>query len=125
MKKNPTEKENIFRRLTEKEIKEQLYGFQAKQPPAPKEDLLVKPVKKEENQQQPPQKTPAEKNASLKNKYLIAQILLLVVFLILIWFSLRQIIRIISQPRNAATEAQKPAQVSKNSHYTTKIIKKK
>lgn len=97
-KKGPTEKEKVFQKLTEKEIKDQLYGFNRLPREIIKEQEPVKPVKKEETIREP------------KNPYMGVQIILLAVFLILIWVSVRQIIRAISRPRPPQATQQKTKQ---------------
>lgn len=95
-KKGPTEKEKILKHLTEKEIKEQLYGFRAKEPqPAREEPVTVKPVVKKEAP-----KSIEKKEIRPKNLYIVIQIVLLAVFLILIWISLRQLIKAVSKLHN-------------------------
>ena len=105
LRKGPTEKEKILKHLTEKEIKDQLYGFRVKEPQAVKEEsAVVKPVVKKEIQKEAQQKEvkkeTQKKSQEQKNPYLVIQIVLLAVFLMLIWVSLRQMIKAISKMHN-------------------------
>jgi len=103
-KKGPSEKEKILEKLTEKEIKDQLYGFNAKPHQAVSEGVVVKkPLSPEPRPKE--QKIKKESNV-LKNPYLLIQIALLAVFLILIWFSLRQIIKAVSNTRKPSVSEQ-------------------
>jgi len=104
LRKGPTEKEKILKHLTEKEIKDQLYGFHAKEPQVVKEDPAINksiPKKEAQNEiQNDIKKEPQKKGLEQKNPYLVIQIVLLAVFLILIWVSLRQMIKAISKMHN-------------------------
>lgn len=92
-KKGPKEKEKVLRRLTEKEIQEQLYSFRIRE----NTPARIEPAKKEAVKEQQPVQ-PKEKIAvSVKNQYLILQAAISIIFLILIWFSVRQIIKIVSK----------------------------
>jgi len=105
-KKGPKEKEKILRRLTEKEIQQQLYGFQTRgysEPvKAPAPAIAIEPRAEKPNQPKasgadtPVKPAKPAKPTEPRNFYLVWQIALLAVFLIVIWISARQIIRIIS-----------------------------
>lgn len=106
-KKGPKEKEKILKRLTEKEIQEQLYGFRARQTPgisvaASAKDIIkeTQPLDEEASlKSKAPQQAkelPPKPIEAPKNPYLVWQMVLLVIFLILIWISIRQIIRFVA-----------------------------
>jgi len=99
-KKGPTEKEKILKHLTEKEIKDQLYGFRAKEPQAAKEEFVIaRPAIKKEAQKEV--KKEAQKQGQWqKNPYIVVQIVLLAIFLILIWVSIRQMIKAVAKMHN-------------------------
>ena len=104
-KKGPTEKDKILRHITEKEIKEQLYSFNAR--PAPVVGQQA-PNRGQASRGGQVKKEPVKKNLQKEkpgNPYLVMQIILLIAFLALIWVSLRQVIRVISSPKNAVTGA--------------------
>lgn len=99
-KKEPEEKEKILWRLTEKEIRAQLYGYGAAHPAAgDPQGEPKKPARPDTD------KADGEESPNLKplpkNPYLIWQIVLLAFFLILIWLSIRQIIKIVSHSFDA------------------------
>jgi hypothetical protein len=105
-KKGPKEKEKILRRLTEREIKEQLYGFGGREnfSPIPQTPPTPKDISKEsppQSNQKPSTIKNMDKPKS-KNPYLLLHIILLVVFLMVIWFSIRQIIKIVSVAHSPA-----------------------
>jgi|GEM_PF-1510735 len=103
-KNGPKEKEKILHRLTEKEIKDQLYSFNAKQISlSQSESVSVKEPVQPAQPMQPnlsaKKKTP-KKTTSISLEYnKIWQIVLLVIFLLLILFSVRQIVKAIFNPR--------------------------
>jgi hypothetical protein len=93
-KDGPQEKEKILRRLSEKEIQAQLYGY-GTAGPVPAVDSVARP----QNDQPPKfkqQQKQSKAKAQPKDPYLIWQVVLLAFFLILIWMSARQIINAVS-----------------------------
>lgn len=94
-KKGPKEKEKILRRLTEKEILEELYSFKPRNAFSPKEPVAQKPVPKQTSRQLGPAEKPAKnKKKRTINPYLIWQGALLVIFIAVILFSIIRIIKI-------------------------------
>ena len=123
-KKGPKEKEKILHRLTEKEIKDQLYSFKAKEifsSAEPEQPKIVKEVEKVK-QQQELQKPPKQKTSEKMDFYKLWQGGLFIIFFLLILFSIRQIVKAIFNPRasqakynNQQYEPPRPVYKSKGS----------
>lgn len=79
--------------MTEKEIQEQLYSFRMRE----NATFKIEPTKKEAIKEQQPIQPKEKITVNPKNQYLLLQAAILIIFLILIWFSVRQIIRIVSK----------------------------
>lgn len=117
-KKSPLEKEKILQKLTEKEIKDQLYGFNAKPQQAIKQEAVVK---KEDQIQQPKERKPKKESKVSKNPYLLIQIALSILFLILIWISLRQIIKAVSNQIKRPIAVEQNIKQKNIQKYKTKL----
>ena len=93
--------------MTEKEIKDPLYGFNSKPHQAVSEGVVVKKsVSFEPKLSKPKEQKIKKESKPSKNIYLLIQIVLLAVFLILIWFSLKQVIKAVSGLRKPSVSEQ-------------------
>ena len=104
-RKGLTEKEKVLKRLTEREIKEQLYGFNARpHVAAPSEEPTLNIKQREPEPEKPKAVKQAQPKPKIEKKIkpgkikpdFVIQLVMFVIFLVLIWFSVRQIIRVVA-----------------------------
>ncbi|OIO80656.1 MAG: hypothetical protein COW11_01275 [Candidatus Omnitrophica bacterium CG12_big_fil_rev_8_21_14_0_65_43_15] len=123
LRKGLTEKEKVLKRLTEREIKEQLYGFNARPyVAAPRAEEPEKP--KAVKQEQPKPKIEKKiKPIKVKPDFVI-QLAMFVIFLVLIWFSVRQIIKVVASG-NARAKYESVQKAKQKPAAKTKINKRR